>query len=90
MALATAMRIAGDSQNLSISGSNASATITAQTTVRLDASTDCYIKFGAAATTNTSAILRAGMPEYFEPGTATTLQAITSGASGTLNITPMA
>lgn len=89
MALATAMSIAGDSQNLSISSVNASATIAANTTVRLDTSTDCYIKFGAAATTNTSLLLRAGIPEYFEPKGSTTLQVITSSASGTLNITPM-
>lgn len=88
MSINTAM-IPQVSQVLSISSTNASATIAAATTVRVVATTDCFIRFGAAATTTTGCYVVAYVPEYFEPGTATTLQAITSSASGSLYITPM-
>lgn len=74
---------------LSISGTNASSTVTpgSTNTLRLYSDTDCFVSIGSAATTS-SMPLAAGLPEYFIISeTSYTVQAITGGTSGNLYIT---
>lgn len=61
-------------------------------TVRLVATTDCFVEFGPAnagtvtAAANTSMFLPAYMPEYFSVANATKIAAIRLSADGTLYI----
>lgn len=83
----------GNTGNLSVSSGSASATITSlvnksEGTIRLTCDVDCFVRVTKAASTAVTTDLRlvAGAIEAFGvAGDSTTLSAITSGASGTLN-----
>lgn len=82
--------ITGQTRSVSISGTSAK-TVAPLTSgnVRLLATVDCFVRFGAQGGTAvvTDMPLLAATPEYFNLDGYDTVAAITSGASGTLYVT---
>lgn len=84
---------AGNTGNLSYTGTSASATITSlvnksEGSVRLVSTTDCYVRITNAASTAVTTDLKliAGVPESFGyAGDSTTLSAIRDTTDGVLN-----
>lgn len=74
------------SQNVSISGTAASATAVTQRVCRLVSTVDCYYSLVGTATT-ASVFLPAFAIEYVHTYSGDVFSAITSGSSGSLNIT---
>lgn len=83
----------GASQNVTTSGTSAQSAALGGNTliVRLIATTDCRVAFGANPTaTATSMLLTAGVPEFFTVQVGSKIAAIATGLGGALNITEMA
>jgi len=83
----------GASKTLEFSGASASAAVgnADYTTVRICATSDCFVEFGVnpLVAANTGMFLPAGVPEYFFLAYGAKIAAIQASAAGTLYITPM-
>jgi hypothetical protein len=74
------------SQNVSVSGTAAASTAVTARICRLCATTDIFYNLQGTATTS-STPLPAGVIEFVHTFEGDTISAITSGATGTLNVT---
>ena len=73
-------------QNVSISGTAAASSAVTQRICRLVSTTDCFYSLIGTATT-ASTFLPAGYVEFIHTYDGDTISAITSGATGSLNVT---
>jgi hypothetical protein len=84
----------GIEQKVAYTGTAAQSTAVADTTraVRLLATTDCFVRFGAdpTATSTNGLRLTAGIPEVFGIIPGQRISAIRASADGTLNLTEFA
>jgi hypothetical protein len=78
----------GAAENVSISGTAATSGATTQTVCRLCSTEDCYYSLVGTATT-ASTFLPAFTVEFVRVEVGATISAITSSATGSLNITQM-
>lgn len=76
------------SSTVSLSATTAASSAVSSSVIRLISTVDCFINLDAAATAS-SMFFPADSVEYIEVGVGETINAITSGATGTLYITEM-
>lgn len=76
------------STTVSVSATTAASSAVSSQIVRMICTVDCFIKLNAAATTS-DMFFPADSVEFIEVGIGETINAITSGATGTLYITEM-